>query len=53
MGDRRATKVGFVIVSVPSWIKLDSVAPSAYKSRFMLRTEWAVDVVNVSLIDCA
>ena len=50
---RRATKVGFVVVSLPSWINLDRVAPSGYKSRVSLVTRWVVDVVDMSLIGCA
>ena len=50
---RRATKVGFVVVGLPSWINSDSVAPSVYQSWDMLVIKWVVDVVNMSLIDCA
>ena len=51
--DGRATKVGFVVVGLPSWINLDSVAPLEYKSRVSLSTGWVVDVDDMSLIDCA
>ena len=50
---RRTTKVGFVVVGLPSWINLYSVAHSEYNSRVALITGWVVDVVNISLIDCA
>ena len=49
----RETKVGFMVVGIPSWINLDSVAPSGYKSRASLITGWVVEVVHMSLIDCA
>ena len=41
---RRATKVGFVVVGLPSSINLDSVAPSVYKSRVSLFLVWDVEV---------
>ena len=47
----RATKVGFVVVGLPSWIDLDSVAPSGYESGVSFFTGWVVDVVGISLID--
>ena len=50
---QRATKVGFVVVGLPSRINLDNVAPMAYKSRVTLSPGWVVDVVNRILIDCA
>ena len=32
-GERwKSNKVGFVVVGLPSWINLDNVAPSEYKS---------------------
>ena len=46
----RATKVGFIFVDLPSWINLDSVAPSEYESRVSFGTGWVVDVVGISLI---
>ena len=37
----------------PSFMdKLDSIAPSEYKSRVSFFTRWVVDVVNMRLIDC-
>ena len=51
--DGRATKVGFVVVGIPSWINLDRVAASGYKSRVELVTGCVVDVKDMSLIDCA
>ena len=51
--DGRAMKVGFVVVSLPSWINLDSVAPSEHKSWVSLFTGWVGDRVDMSLIDCA
>ena len=50
---RRATKVGFVVVGLSSWINLDSVASLEYKSRVSLFTGWVVDRVGMSLIDSA
>ena len=49
----RAMKVDFVVVGLPSWINLDSVAPSGYKSKVSLLTGGIVDGVDMSLIDCA
>ena len=40
----------FVVVGLPSWINLDSVAPSRYKSRVSLSTGWVVDVVSYELV---
>ena len=34
----RATKVGFVVVGIPSWLNLDSVAPSGYESGVLFVT---------------
>ena len=48
----RAMKVGFVVVSLPSWIDLDSVAPLGYEFGVSFVTGWVVDVVGISLIDC-
>ena len=50
---RRTTKVGFVVVGLPSWINLYSIAHSEYKSRVSLVTGGVVQGVNMSLIDCA
>ena len=50
---RRTKKVGFVVVELPSLINLDRVAHLGYKSRVALFTGWVVDLVNMSLIDCA
>ena len=47
----RAMKVGFVVVGLPSWINLDSVAPSEYESGVSFFTGWIVDVAGISLID--
>ena len=47
----RAAKVGFVVVGLPSWINLDSNAPSGYESGVSFVTGGAVDVVGISLID--
>ena len=47
----RAMKVGFKVVGLPSWINLDSVAPSGYESRVSFVTGWVVDGVGISLID--
>ena len=32
--DGRATKVGFMVAILPSWINLDSVAPSEFNLGF-------------------
>ena len=50
---QRTTKVGFVVVGIPSLINLDSVDSSEYKSRVSLFTGWVVDLVGMSLIDYA
>ena len=47
----RATKVGFIVVGLPSLINLDSDSPSGYESGVSLFTEWVVDVEGISLID--
>ena len=52
MEDGRSMTVGFVIVGLPSSIKLDSVAPSEYKSRVSLFTGMVVNVVGISLNEC-
>ena len=49
--DGRATKVSFVVVGLPSWINLDRVAPSRYKSRVELVTGCVIDGKDMSLID--
>ena len=41
----------FLVVGLPSFINLDSVAHSEYKSRVSLLTGWVVDVGDMSLID--
>ena len=51
VSDGTETKVGFVVVSLPSWINRDTVTPLEYKSSVSLFTEWVVDVVDMSLID--
>ena len=51
MGFGRATNVGFIVVGLPSWINLDSVAPSGYESGVSFFTGWGVDGVGISLID--
>ena len=51
--DGKAMKVGFVVVGLPSWINLDSVDPSEYKSRVLLLSALVVDGVDMSFIDCA
>ena len=49
--DSKSNESRFVVVGLPSWINLDSVAPSSYKSRVSLSTKWVVYLVNISLID--
>ena len=49
----RATKVGLVVANLPSWINLDSVVPTEYKSGISLFTGWVVDLVGMRMIDCA
>ena len=47
----RGCRSSFVDKFVPSWINLNSVAPSRYESGVLFFTEWVVDVVGMSLID--
>ena len=53
MRDGRATKVGFVVVGLPLWINLDSVAPLEYKSRVLWFIRGIVELEDMSLLDCA
>ena len=47
----KSIEVGFEVADLPSWINLDSVAPSGYESRVSFFNGWVVDVVGISLID--
>ena len=51
--DRRATKVGIMVLDFPSWINLYIVDHSGYKSRVALVFPCVVGIVNMRLIDCA
>ena len=47
----KRNEVGFVVVGLPSWINLDSVAPSGNESGVSFFTGWVVEVVGISLND--
>ena len=53
MEDGRAMTVSFVVVGLPSSIKMDSVAPSEYRFGVSLFTGWVVDVVGMNWNECA
>ena len=53
MEDGTAMTVSFVVVGLPSSIKMDSVAPLEYRFAVSLFTGRFVDVVGMSWNDCA
>ena len=53
MEDGRAMTVSFMVVGLPSSIKMDSVAPLEYRFGVLFVTGWVVDVVGMSLNEYA